>query len=86
MDTTTIRSPTRVSPTFPDISGDIGDDSGGGPGGGPKFEDELCTSSFVNVNDPGLHRKLWSGSSSVRGKRRLPLSSRSTRDPLVVYR
>ena len=77
MDTTTIRSPTRVSPTFPDISGDIGDDSGGGPGGGPKFEDELCTSSFVNVNDPGLHRKLWNRVS-------VTTHIRSTRDPLVV--
>ena len=42
----------------------------------------VCLS--VNVNDPELHSKLWSGSSNVRGNRRLPLSSRSTRDPFVV--
>ena len=37
------------------------------------------------ILDPELRRKLWSGSSNVRGKRRLPLSSRSTLDPLVVW-
>ena len=35
----------------------------------------LLTCLSVNVYDPELHRKLWSGSSNVRGKRR----SRSTR-------